>query len=175
MAKSPYPDITQDPRYRDFVLKFHGDPMRFAVEVTGFRPSLDQEDLFLEIAPLAAKVSVVSGTGTGKTASYGRIALWHMLCHPFAVYEGKVEVGSNTYIGAPLIQQVADGVWKEMQDTRVAIACKPSDSSHSPNSRSVSASICSSLSSRTKPQDGFSFRTIAVATRSCSEPDMLSH
>jgi len=122
MAKSPYPDITQDPRYPDFVARFHADPMRFAVEVTGFAPSGDQEDLFHAITPMDAKVSVVSGTGTGKTSSYGRIALWHLLCFPFAVYEGKVEVGSNTYIGAPLIQQVADGVWKEMQDTRVAIA-----------------------------------------------------
>jgi hypothetical protein len=69
-----------------------------------------------------AKVSVVSGTGTGKTAMFGRIALWHMLCHPVATYDGKVEIGSNTYIGAPLIQQVADGVWKEMSDTRIAIA-----------------------------------------------------
>lgn len=125
MAKSPYPDITQDPRYPDFVAKFHADPMRFAVDVTGFVPSGDQEDLFHEITPPSAKASVVSGTGTGKTASYGRIALWHLLCHPFAVYEGKVEVGSNTYIGAPFIQQVADGVWKEMQDARVAIANTP--------------------------------------------------
>jgi hypothetical protein len=27
-------------------------------------------------------------------------------------YEGKVEIGSNTYIGAPQVQQVSDGVWK---------------------------------------------------------------
>lgn len=122
MPKSKYPDITQDPRYEDFVARFHADPLRFAVEVTGFAPSGDQEDLFFAITPMDAKVSVVSGTGTGKTSSYGRIALWHLLCFPFATYEGKVEVGSNTYIGAPLIQQVADGVWKEMQDARVAIA-----------------------------------------------------
>lgn len=125
MAKSPFPDITQDPRYPEFVERYHADPMRFAVEVTGFVPSGDQEDLFTAITPESAKVSVVSGTGTGKTASYGRIALWHMLCFPFASYDGKVEVGSNTYIGAPLIQQVADGVWKEMQDARVAIAGGP--------------------------------------------------
>ena len=122
MPKSPYANITLDPRYEDFVAKFHADPMRFAVEVTGFAPSWDQEELFAAITPCSAKVSVVSGTGTGKTASYARIALWHLLAFPFAVYEGKVEVGSNTYIGAPLIQQVADGVWKEMQDARIAIA-----------------------------------------------------
>lgn len=62
---------------------------------------------------------------TGKTASFGRIALWHLLCHPVAVYEGKVEVGSNTYIGAPRIAQVADGVWKEMQDVRLALLNGP--------------------------------------------------
>ena len=62
---------------------------------------------------------------TGKTASFARIALWHLLCHPVALYEGKVEIGSNTYIGAPRIQQVADGVWKELQDTKIAIKNGP--------------------------------------------------
>ena len=59
---------------------------------------------------------------TGKTASYARIALWHLLAFPLAKYENKIEIGSNTYIGAPAIQQVSDGLWKEMQDTRIAIA-----------------------------------------------------
>lgn len=122
MAAPANRDLTQDPRYADFVERFHMDPLRFAVEVTGFSPSGDQLDLFNAITPMDAKVSVVSGTSTGKTASFGRIAIWHLLCCPFAVYDGKVEVGSNTYIGAPLVQQVADGVWKEMQDVRVAIA-----------------------------------------------------
>lgn len=62
---------------------------------------------------------------TGKTASFARIALWHLLCFPVATYEGKTEIGSNTYIGAPLIQQVADGVWKEMKDALIAIKNGP--------------------------------------------------
>lgn len=70
---------------------------------------------------MSAKVSVVSGTGTGKTTAVARIALWHMLCHPIALYEGKVEVGSNTYLGAPKLAQAVDGVWKEISDTRLAI------------------------------------------------------
>lgn len=41
------------------------------------------------------------------------------------MYEGKVEIGSNTYIGAPRINQVADGVWKEMNDVYLAIANGP--------------------------------------------------
>lgn len=125
MARRKKRNLLEDPRYAEFVERYHSDPMRFAVEVTGFMPSQDQEALFQEITAPDAKVSVVSGTGTGKTATFGRIALWHMLCHPIAFYEGKVEIGSNTYIGAPFIQQVADGIWKEMQDCRVAILNGP--------------------------------------------------
>lgn len=124
-AKTKNRNILEDPRYGEFVERYHADPLRFAVEVTGFIPSADQEDLFGEIGAANAKVSVVSGTGTGKTAAFARIALWHLLCFPLAFYEGKVEIGSNTYIGAPRISQVSDGVWKEMQDTRVAIANGP--------------------------------------------------
>lgn len=122
MAK---PSIFSDVRFEDFVERYHADPLRFAVEVTNFSPSSDQEDLFYAITPETAKVSVVSGTGTGKTAAFARIALWHLLCHPVAIYEDKVEIGSNTYIGAPRISQVADGIWKEMQDARLAMANGP--------------------------------------------------
>lgn len=58
---------------------------------------------------------------TGKSNLFARLALWHLLCHPYAYYEGKIEIGSNTYIGAPRIQQVGDGIWKEMQDAKIAI------------------------------------------------------
>jgi len=125
MARKKKLSILEDPRYEAFVERYHADPLRFAVEVAGFVPSADQEELFTAITPANAKVSVVSGTGTGKTAEFARIALWHLLCFPVAFYEGKVEIGSNTYIGAPFIQQVADGIWKEMQDARVAIANGP--------------------------------------------------
>jgi hypothetical protein len=124
-AKRKIRNLLGDPRYEAFVERYHADPLRFAVEVTGFMPSADQEALFEAIIPANAKVSAVSGTGTGKTASFARIALWHLLCFPVAAYDGKVEVGSNTYIGAPFIQQVADGIWKEMQDARIAIASGP--------------------------------------------------
>ncbi|MCP5245699.1 MAG: hypothetical protein H6937_07050 [Burkholderiales bacterium] len=117
--------IFEDERYSDFVDRFHASPLRFAVEVTGLAPSFDQEDLLNAIASPDAKVSVVSGTSTGKTAVFGRIVLWHMLCFPMAVYEGKIEIGSNTYVGAPRINQVGDGVWKEMNDARVAISSGP--------------------------------------------------
>lgn len=119
------PHILRDPRYLDFVATYHADPLRFAVSVCGLSPSYDQEDLFYAISQPNAKVSVASGTTTGKTNAFGRIALWHLLCHPVAVYEGKIEIGSNTYIAAPRISQVADGVWKEMTDAYMAIENGP--------------------------------------------------
>ena len=41
--------------------------------------------------------------------------------------------------------------------------------------RTYGRSICSSLSRRTKPHFGFSFRTMATLTLSWSDPLMLSH
>ena len=117
--------LLDDPRYEAFWTRYHADPLRFAVEVCRMAPSQDQEDLLIAMSAPEAKVSVVSGTGTGKTAAFGRIALWHLLCHPYGIFEGEVQIGSNTYIGAPLVQQVGDGVWKEMQDARIAIAAGP--------------------------------------------------
>jgi hypothetical protein len=125
LPKKKNHNLCEDPRYLAFLERYHADPLSFAVEATGFIPSLDQIDLFNAVTPKNAKVSVVSGTGTGKTASYARIVLWHLLCFPQATYDGKVEIGSNTYIGAPFIQQVADGIWKELQDARIAIASGP--------------------------------------------------
>ncbi|NDY89738.1 hypothetical protein [Ideonella livida] len=122
MAKK---DLLRDRRYRPFIERYHADPLAFAVEVCGMVPSEDQTDLLQSMVDPAVKVSVVSGTGTGKTACFAVIALWSLLCHPYAYYDGKVEVGSNTYIGAPRIQQVADGVWKELGDRRMAIAQGP--------------------------------------------------
>ena len=115
--------LLQDSRYPAFVERYHADPLRFAVEVAGLEPSADQVKLFYDIAPKNAQVSVVSGTGTGKTTAFARIALWHLLCFPIASYDDsdKIEIGSNTYICAPVVQQVADGVWKEMEDTREQI------------------------------------------------------
>ena len=114
--------ILTDPRYWDFVERFQSDPLGFAVLVCGMLPSNDQEELLISMTQEDAKVSVVSGTGTGKTASFGRIALWHLLCFPMAVYEDKLEIGSNTYIAASRIKQVSDGVWKEMNDCYLAIS-----------------------------------------------------
>ena len=113
--------ILDDPRYEEFVERYHADPLRFAVEACGMVPSEDQITLMEEIVPPRAKVSVASGTTTGKSAGAGRIALWHLLCHPMAYYEDKLEIGSNTYIGAANIKQVSDSIWKEISDADLSI------------------------------------------------------
>lgn len=109
-------NILNNPLYHEFVQRYANDPLGFVLGVCGNAVSPDQERLLKAIIDPTAKVSVVSGTGTGKTMSFGRIALWHLLCFPVAKYDGKTEIGSNTYIGAPAIKQVGDGVWKEITD-----------------------------------------------------------
>lgn len=109
-------NLLADPRYEKFLELFQFDPTAFVEVVCDNLISDDQRDLLAAIVPSTSKVSVVSGTGTGKTMMYGRIALWHMLCYPVAHYDGKYEIGSNTYIGAAKVEQVADGVFKEMAD-----------------------------------------------------------
>lgn len=110
-------DLLKEPLYHEFVKRYATNPLGFVHGVCGNATSQDQELLLNAITPVNARVSVVSGTGTGKTMCFGRIALWHLLCFPIAKYDGKTEIGSNTYIGAPAIKQVADGVWKEITDT----------------------------------------------------------
>ncbi|QSL90510.1 Hint domain-containing homing endonuclease [Pseudomonas atacamensis] len=52
---------------------------------------------------------------TGKTRSFGIIALWHLLCYP----------NSNTYITAPKLKTVREGVWKEITTMKTAIENGP--------------------------------------------------
>jgi hypothetical protein len=113
--------ILDDPRYEFFTERYFADPLRFCVEVCDFKPSADQIALLEALIQPDAKVSIVSGTGTGKTSVMGRILIWHLLCFPVFIHNGKVEIGSNTYVAAPKLEQAADGAWKEMSDTRIAI------------------------------------------------------
>lgn len=118
--------ILRNPQYHALIERFASDPLGFVLGVCGNAVSNDQENLLKAIIDPTCKVSVVSGTGTGKTMAFGRIALWHLLCFPVAKYDGKIEIGSNTYIGAPAIKQVGDGVWKEITDTVQSMASNPS-------------------------------------------------
>ncbi|MDD5273399.1 MAG: hypothetical protein PHU14_11845 [Methylovulum sp.] len=53
------------------------------------------------------------------------MALWHLPCHPVAYYDDKADRYSNSYVAALLVKQVADGIWKEIADTCLAITEGP--------------------------------------------------
>ena len=86
-------NLLNNPLYHAFVARYASDPLGFVLGVCGNAVSPDQKRLLNAIIDPTAKVSVVSGTGTGKTMSFGRIALWHLLCFPVARYDGKTEIG----------------------------------------------------------------------------------
>lgn len=115
--------ILDDPRYHVMVDLFQFDPLGFCVSVCGTLPSQDQEELCNALIEPDAKVSVVSGTSTGKTHIFARIALWHFFCYPLELDDdGGYKIGSNTYIGAPRIKQVSEGIWKELTDAQINIS-----------------------------------------------------
>lgn len=98
------------PIYQEFVRRYQGDCEGFCYDICGLPLTEDQQDLTKVAIYPRARASVVSGTGTGKTAAIACIALWHMICFSVANYDGKQEIGSNTYVGAAALQQLADGV-----------------------------------------------------------------
>lgn len=104
-------NLLADPRYKAFVKRYAFDLPRFCIEVCGIVPTHQQIELFDSVSPAGSRTSVSSGHGTGKTASFSVIALWHLLCY----------YNSNTFITAPKLGTVQQGVWKEFADRKTAI------------------------------------------------------
>jgi hypothetical protein len=99
--------LLDDARYRGFVERYAFDLPRFAIEVCGLSaPTWHQLDLFESVQEGGSRTSVSSGHGTGKTSGFAIIALWHLLCYYL----------SNTFLTAPKLKTVHDGVWKEFAD-----------------------------------------------------------
>lgn len=98
--------LTDDPRYLEFARRYSFDLTRFCAEVCGMVPTHQQKKLFDSISRAGSRTSASSGHGTGKTSGYGVAAFWHMLCYR----------KSNTFLTAPKLSTVADGVWKEFAD-----------------------------------------------------------
>lgn len=113
---SSNPSLINLPIYHEFVERYQNNLEGFCFDVCGLALTQDQQDLARAMEYPRARVSVVSGTGTGKTAIVACICLWHLICFPVARYDGKEEIGSNTFVGAAALKQVADGIWKEMND-----------------------------------------------------------
>lgn len=76
----------------------------FAIEVLGIKPTHQQLILFRSIVRNGSRTSVASGHGTGKTASAGIVALWHLLFFDHSVM----------MFTAPQINQLRKLVWKEI-------------------------------------------------------------
>lgn len=98
------PSLIKDPRYVGFVKRYSANLALFAKEVCGLNLTYQQVELMESVNPFGSRTSVASGHGTGKTASYGIIALWHLVCFH----------GSITAIIAPNIMQVRKQVFKEI-------------------------------------------------------------
>ncbi|NWA11991.1 hypothetical protein [Pseudomonas gingeri] len=96
--------LDTDPRWPDFIERYAFNLYGFAVEACGMDVTPQQQDLFDESSVYGCRVSVSSGHGTGKTRSFGVICLWHLLCY----------LNSNTYVTAPKLKTVREGVWKEI-------------------------------------------------------------
>jgi len=107
--------IDADSRWLSFVDRYAFNLYAFAVEVCGMEVTPQQKQLFDETSPYGSRVSVASGHGTGKTRSFGVIALWHLLCYR----------DSNTYVTAPKLKTVREGVWKEITTLRGMILKGP--------------------------------------------------
>jgi hypothetical protein len=107
-AKTKARPLAEDPRYLDFVRRYAFDITRFCIEVCGITPTWQQVELFDSVSPAGSRTSVSSGHGTGKTAGFAIIALWHLLCY----------FNSNTFLTAPKLATIHDGVWKEFADLK---------------------------------------------------------
>ena len=96
--------LDSDTRWLPFIERYAFNLYGFAVEACGMDVTPQQKELFDETSQFGCRVSVSSGHGTGKTRSFGVICLWHLLCY----------MHSNTYVTAPKLKTVREGVWKEI-------------------------------------------------------------
>lgn len=104
--------LTADPRWEPFVKRYAFDAARFAIEVCGMsRITWQQMELFDSVSPFGSRTTVSSGHGTGKTRSFAVIALWHLLCY----------ADSNTYLTAPKLATLQEGIWKELSTLKEVI------------------------------------------------------
>lgn len=103
--------LLDDSRYVSFAKRYAFDINRFAGEVVGLSPTGQQAQLFKIVAPAGSRTSISSGHGVGKTGAFGVISLWHLLCYPH----------SNTFLSAPKLKTLQEGVAKELAAHRQGI------------------------------------------------------
>ncbi|MEE6029835.1 DEAD/DEAH box helicase family protein [Avibacterium paragallinarum] len=104
MSKNTLPKLIQDHRYAAFVKRYAFNLPLFAKEVCGLDLTYQQIDVMESVQTLGSRTSISSGHGTGKTASFGVIVLWHLTCY----------YNSITAVIAPKVEQVRKQVFKEV-------------------------------------------------------------
>lgn len=108
--------LTADPRWEGFVKRYAADAARFAIEVCGLsRITWQQMELFDSVSPFGSRTTVSSGHGTGKTKAAAVTSLWHLLCY----------ADSNTYLTAPKLATLQEGIWKELSTIKENIEAGP--------------------------------------------------
>jgi hypothetical protein len=107
--------LMSDPRWPAFVERYAFNAYRFAIEVCSMEPTWQQRDLLNSVSPFGSRTSVSSGHGTGKTASFGVLCLWHLTCY----------AKSNTYLTAPKLKTLQEGVWQEIGNRKDGILKGP--------------------------------------------------
>ncbi len=74
--------LNQDPRYLEYAAVYRDSPEAFAKNELGLDFSWQQMEMVDALKPDAAKVSVSSGHGTGKSLSAAALAIHFIICHP---------------------------------------------------------------------------------------------
>ena len=100
----PLKALKDIPEWLDLCVRYRYDIYAFASEALGLTPTWQQQLLFESIAFDGSRTSVASGHGTGKTASAGIVALWHLLFFDESIM----------MFTAPQIGQLKKQVWKEI-------------------------------------------------------------
>lgn len=77
-------DITKDPRYLEFVERYHGQLVKYVMENCRYTPTWQQLEVLEAVEKRRSRVAVSSGHGTGKS----HIAAWvldhNLRAHPFS-------------------------------------------------------------------------------------------
>ena len=90
--------------WKEACLRYRYDITRFMIEALDMTPTWQQDLLLSSIALDGSRTTVSSGHGTGKSASAGVVALWHLLFFDESIM----------MFTAPSINQLRNIVWKEI-------------------------------------------------------------
>ena len=85
-AKAQMPPVREEELHAYLTLRrqWAEDPVRYAVERLGLRPTWQQKKLFEALAPEGAKVSCRAGHGIGKSGCTSGAALWFLETRDYA-------------------------------------------------------------------------------------------